>query len=92
MRIILPAAFAVLSAAVLCGCGAIDCGEPVLTDAGWIQGIEEPESGTCSYRGIPYAPPPTGDPKSTIVSGVLMIVNGIIMAEAIDVTRNVPRS
>jgi hypothetical protein len=28
------------------------------------------------------APPPTGDPKSTIVSGILMIVNGIIMAEA----------
>jgi hypothetical protein len=28
------------------------------------------------------APPPTGDAKSTIVSGVLMIVNGVIMAEA----------
>jgi hypothetical protein len=28
------------------------------------------------------APPPTGDPKSTIVSGILMIVNGVIMAEA----------
>lgn len=28
------------------------------------------------------APPPTGDAKSTIVSGMLMIVNGVIMAEA----------
>jgi hypothetical protein len=28
------------------------------------------------------APPPTGDPQSTIVSGILMIVNGVIMAEA----------
>jgi hypothetical protein len=28
------------------------------------------------------APPPTGDAKSTIVSGILMIVNGVIMAEA----------
>src|SRR3974377_1130804 len=28
------------------------------------------------------APPPTGDPKSTIISGILMIVNGAIMAEA----------
>ena len=28
------------------------------------------------------APPPTGDPKSTIISGLLMIVNGIIMSEA----------
>ena len=28
------------------------------------------------------APPPTGDPKSTIVSGILMIVNGVIMSEA----------
>jgi hypothetical protein len=28
------------------------------------------------------APPPTGDPKSTIISGVLMIVNGFIMSEA----------
>jgi hypothetical protein len=31
----------------------------------------------------PYvAPPPTGDAKSTIISGVLMIVNGVIMSEA----------
>jgi hypothetical protein len=31
----------------------------------------------------PYAaPPPTGDPKSTIISGILMIVNGFIMSEA----------
>jgi hypothetical protein len=29
-----------------------------------------------------YAPPPTGDSKSTIISGVLMIVNGFIMSEA----------
>jgi hypothetical protein len=28
------------------------------------------------------APPPTGDSKSTIISGILMIVNGFIMAEA----------
>jgi hypothetical protein len=28
------------------------------------------------------APAPTGDAKSTIVSGILMIVNGAIMAEA----------
>jgi hypothetical protein len=28
------------------------------------------------------APPPTGDSKSTIISGVLMIVNGFIMSEA----------
>ncbi len=28
------------------------------------------------------APPPTGDPKSTIISGILMIVNGVIMSEA----------
>ena len=28
------------------------------------------------------APPPTGDAKSTIISGILMIVNGAIMAEA----------
>jgi hypothetical protein len=32
----------------------------------------------------PYvaAPAPTGDAKSTIVSGILMIVNGVIMSEA----------
>jgi hypothetical protein len=32
----------------------------------------------------PYvaAPPPTGDAKSTIISGILMIVNGVIMSEA----------
>jgi hypothetical protein len=28
------------------------------------------------------APPPIGDSKSTIISGVLMIVNGFIMSEA----------
>src|ERR1700682_2929392 len=28
------------------------------------------------------APPPMGDPKSTIISGILMIVNGVIMSEA----------
>jgi hypothetical protein len=28
------------------------------------------------------APPPAGDSKSTIISGILMIVNGFIMAEA----------
>ena len=28
------------------------------------------------------APPPTGDPKSAIVSGILLIVNGVIMADA----------
>jgi hypothetical protein len=28
------------------------------------------------------APPPTGDPKSTIISGILMVVNGFIMSEA----------
>jgi hypothetical protein len=28
------------------------------------------------------APPPTGDPNSTIISGILMIVNGFIMSEA----------
>jgi hypothetical protein len=28
------------------------------------------------------APPPGGDPQSTIVSGILMIVNGVIMSEA----------
>ncbi len=28
------------------------------------------------------APPPTGDAKSTIISGILMIVNGVIMSEA----------
>jgi hypothetical protein len=28
------------------------------------------------------APPPTGDPQSTIISGILMIVNGVIMSEA----------
>jgi hypothetical protein len=28
------------------------------------------------------APPPTGDAKSTIIGGILMIVNGAIMAEA----------
>jgi hypothetical protein len=28
------------------------------------------------------APAPTGDAKSTIISGVLMIVNGVIMSEA----------
>ena len=32
----------------------------------------------------PYvaAPPPTGDAKSTIIGGILMIVNGVIMSEA----------
>ena len=32
----------------------------------------------------PYvaAPPPTGDAKSTIISGILMVVNGVIMSEA----------
>jgi len=32
----------------------------------------------------PYvaAPTPTGDAKSTIISGILMIVNGVIMSEA----------
>ena len=32
----------------------------------------------------PYvaAPPPAADAKSTIISGVLMIVNGVIMSEA----------
>ena len=31
----------------------------------------------------PYAaPPPTGDAKSTIICGLLMSVNGIIMSEA----------
>jgi hypothetical protein len=32
----------------------------------------------------PYvaAPAPTGDARSTIISGILMIVNGVIMSEA----------
>ena len=28
------------------------------------------------------APPPQGDSKSTVISGILMIVNGVIMSEA----------
>jgi hypothetical protein len=28
------------------------------------------------------APPPQGDSKSTIISGILMVVNGFIMSEA----------
>jgi hypothetical protein len=28
------------------------------------------------------APPPTGDPQTTIIGGILMIVNGVIMSEA----------
>ena len=49
-------------------------------DAARAQGpvAEPPDSAPPSFA----APPPTGDAKSTIVGGILMIVNGIIMSEA----------
>ena len=42
------------------GCQPYNCEEPVGTHAGQVQGIAETESGTCSWRGIPYAAPPVG--------------------------------
>ncbi len=43
------------------GCLPYDCEEPVSTASGRVQGITEPETGTCSWRGIPFAAPPVGE-------------------------------
>ena len=45
------------------GCRPYSCEEPVDTGAGWVQGVTEKESRTCSWRGIPYAAPPVGDAR-----------------------------
>ena len=38
-----------------------DCTKPVPTESGLVRGAVEKETGTCVWRGIPYAQPPVGE-------------------------------
>ena len=68
-----PRAFSILAALVVVvghvgrasgaqpGAGTIACDAAVETEAGFISGIDDPETeGVCAYRGVPYAAPPIG--------------------------------
>ena len=40
---------------------ASPCSEIVVTGSGKLRGVDEPETGACAWRGIPFAAPPIGD-------------------------------
>ena len=40
-----------------------DCGAPVATVSGQVQGAIDPGGSTCLWKGIPYAAPPVGDSR-----------------------------
>ncbi len=58
--------FLILWVAIMLTCGGsawsqVSCTDPVETSSGLVRGTSDTETGTCVWRGIPYAAPPVGE-------------------------------